>query len=165
MKRLGPSLVIAALLAVAALFLRGKGRLPESPEAAVQKFFDAAQRGDAAAYLRLVTGPLESALRSTQSQLGADKFAADLRASVAGIKGLGITRGGGDDAEGLFLDVDITLADRNERQRFHLLQRNGGWAIDAMNRAAVGKPAVPYGTPVFEEPKPTSGKPAPAAPP
>ena len=158
MKRLGPSLALAVLLIVAALLLRGKGRWPQSPEDAVVQFFDAAERGDAAAYLRLLTGPLRSSMASTQSQVGAERFASDLRATVAGVKGLAMTRGGSD-AEGLFLDVDITLAERIQRQRFHLVQRDGGWAIDALDRAESHKPAIPYGTPVFAEP--SAGKTAP----
>ena len=46
-----PAVVIAAL-AVLAVRLRDSDRLPDSPEAALAAYFDAAGRGDDAEYLR-----------------------------------------------------------------------------------------------------------------
>ncbi|MHC4177569.1 MAG: hypothetical protein ACYSWU_08685, partial [Planctomycetota bacterium] len=69
-----PTLQIAAFvgLAVAVSPLAGCGSSPKSsqtPEATVDEFFDAAQRGDDEAYLRLTSGGLREALQSARSEL------------------------------------------------------------------------------------------------
>lgn len=125
------------------------GRQP--PEAVVNAFFDAASRGDAAAYLALVAGDLERSLRNTRAQVGAEAFRKDLQRSTLGIKGMAITRGG-DVAPGLVaLDVELVFEDRNERQRILLAPKGRSWVITSFGQAEVVKPAIPYGTPVYEE--------------
>jgi hypothetical protein len=147
-KRVLQGLVLAGIVA-AAFALRGKSSLPETPEDAVKALFDAASRGDAAAYLRLVDGELAEDLRTTRSQLGAEAFRESLRRSVAGMKGVATARL--DDAQGnrVALEVDIVFADRNERQRVVLEPRSGGWIITKMGAAEIIQPSVPYGTPIY----------------
>ena len=50
-KRIAVPALLALALAAVALSLRGKGRLPATPDEAVNRLFQAAQRGDAPAYL------------------------------------------------------------------------------------------------------------------
>ncbi len=142
--------VIAAVVA-AAFWLRARERLPESPEAAVNELFDAAARGDDAAYLRLVAGELRTTLESSRAQLGQAAFRESLRRSAAGIKGLAVSRGENAPPDRVALDLDLVLADRNERQRMLLVDTGRGFAVVAMEGAAVLKPPIAYGTPVFDE--------------
>jgi hypothetical protein len=149
--------LLAVLLIAAALLLRGKGRLPATPEEAVNRLFQAAQRGDAAAYLAALRGPLRSSFAATQSQLGAEAFAKSLQESVAGMKGIAISSVGemaADDVERYVeLDVELVFADRNERQRFVLVRQSGGWLIDRIDKAEPVKPPTRYGAEVIDTDK------------
>ena len=144
-----PTMLVLALAAVA-LLLRGKGRLPPTPEDAVNVLFQAAQRGDAPAYLATLTGTLRSSFESTQSQIGAEAFAASLRESVAGMKGLAVSPAGEPSPDRAELDVELVFSDRNQRQRFVLLRQGGGWLVARIDKADTVKPPIPYGAPVFD---------------
>ncbi len=146
-------LVVAGLVA-AALVLRGRDRLPETPEAAVAAFFDAAGRGDDAAYLRLVSGRLLESLRNTRAEAGAAAFRESLKQSTKGITGHAVSRSDELPPEGVLLDVEIVFADRNQRQRMLLKPQGNGWVIASIETAQVVEPPIAYGTPVFEEPPP-----------
>jgi hypothetical protein len=154
-KRWGVPIVLAVGLVAVAGLLRGKGGLPKTPEDTIDALFDAAGRGDAAAYVRLLTGELKTTVESTRSQLGAEAYAESLRRTVSGIKGRATSRGGGDSSGSVALDVTLVFVDRHELQRFLLVEQGGGWAIAAISRAEMRKPPVAYGTPVFDEPAPT----------
>jgi len=156
---------LVAALIVAALLLRSRDRLPGTPEEAVNALFDAASRGDDAAYLRLTTGPLLSSLESTRSQMGSRAFRETLRRSATGLKGLAVMRAAGptgaagnppagppaqSDGEAAVIDVDLVFADRNERQRVTLLAQGEGWLVKSLDTAQMTQPSIAYGTPVFE---------------
>lgn len=145
----GPTLLMFALVAVA-IGARGKGRLSPTPGDAVNRLFQAAQRGDAPAYLAALTGPLRTSFESTQSQVGTDAFAASLRESVAGMKGLAISPSGEASLDRAELDVELVFPDRNQRQRFVLLRQSGGWLIASIDKANTVKPPIPYGATVFD---------------
>jgi len=151
MNRRALQIVLVAVLVAAAVLLRGRDRLPETPEAAVNAFFDAAGRGDDKTYLGLVSGALRTSLEETRSQLGAEKFREQLRLSAAKIKGLAISPAGAPSPDQAALDVVLVFEDRQEHQRFTLTPAGGGWAIIAMTTATAQQPKVRYGTPVFEE--------------
>ena len=70
MKQWGLAVLVVAGLAAVALTLRGRDRLPATPEAVVSAFFDAAERGDDAAYLRLTCGELLRSLGQSRTELG-----------------------------------------------------------------------------------------------
>jgi len=129
------------------LFRRG----PETPEATVTAFFDAASRGDPSAYLGLTTGGVRARLDGNRSELGPDGFKAEIQRSARDVKGLAVSRSADQPPEGVALDVELVFLDRNERQRFTLLPSGGGWLIAGITPAQTAKPAIPYGTPVFEE--------------
>ncbi len=154
MKTWGVRIGALVLVMAAALLLRGGGRLPESPEAAVAELFDAAARGDDDAYLRLVTGALANSLNETRSQLGTTPFQKNLRRSAAGIKGLAVSRTDSTTPGAVALDVEIVFADRKEHQRVVCAKTSRGWIITSITGAQMIKPAIPYGTPVFEERSP-----------
>lgn len=149
--------VVAALVAIA-LLLRSRDRLPETPEAAVSAFFDAAGRGDDAGYLRLVSGPLRTSLEDARSQLGAEGFRESLRRTSAGLKGVAASRGADAPPGQVVVEVELVFADRIERQRMGLAEKGTGWAIQSITTTSMIKPAVPYGTPVFDE-RPPETKP------
>ena len=142
--------ILATALAAAALALRGKGRLPDTPEEAVKAFFTAAESGDAAAYLSLVTGPLRGSFEETQKQLGSAAFRDSLRSSTTGLKGFAVSRAGEAAEDRAALDVELVFADRRERQRFGLVRESRGWSIASIDRSEVEKPDKPYGATVFE---------------
>ena len=96
MKRWALPIVVAAALVLLALVLRNRDQLPERPEETVSALFEAAQRGDDAAYLRLVSGQLRKSLKQARSQQGVEAFRESLKRSASGIKGLAVSRG--DDA-------------------------------------------------------------------
>jgi hypothetical protein len=140
-------LLLVLVLAVVALALRGKGRLPSTPEDAVRRLFEAAQRGDAPAYLATLTGTLRSSFESSRSQMGAAAFSASLRQSMAAVKGFAVSTAGGPSPEEAGLDVELVFADHNERQRFVLVRQGGGWLVAAIEKADAYKPPRPYGSP------------------
>ena len=144
-----PAMLVVALAAVA-LLLRGKGRLPQTPDDAVNRLFQAAQRGDAPAYLATLAPTLRAALESTQSQSGAEAFAASLRDSVAGMKGLAVSTVDEPSPDQAELEIELVFADRNQRQRFVLLRQSGGWLITRIDKADTVKPPIPYGTAAFD---------------
>ena len=144
---------VAAVIVVA-LLLRGRGPggpLPETPEAAVNAFLDAAGRGDDEAYLNLLDDELRASLERTRSEVGVETFRQNLQRSAAGIKGLAITRPGDDLDETVTLDVELTFLTRKEQQRIVLAPRRGGWVITTLGTSVPVTPTIPYGTPVFAE--------------
>jgi hypothetical protein len=147
--------VIAALVLLA-LALRRGDRRPETPEAAVAAFFEAAGRGDDALYLRLASGKLRASLDSTRSQLGVAAFRESLRRTAAGMKGLAISRGDSV-PDRVVLDVELVFNDRIERQQMCLAADDAGWMIESITGTNTVKPPVAYGSPVFEE-EPASGQ-------
>lgn len=151
MKRRAFRIGVALALVALAFTLRGREGLPETPEAAVSAFFDAAGRGDEDTYLRLVTGELRTSLTQTQAQMGSEAFRKDLVRSAANIKGLAVTRTESAPAGSVAIDVELVFADRNERQRMILRQDGGGWVITSIEPAVAVNPPIPYGTPVFQE--------------
>ena len=154
-----PTMLVLALAAVA-VALRGKGRLPSTPEEAVNRLFQAAQRGDAPAYLATLAGTLRSSFESTQAQIGAEAFAASLRESVAGIKGFAVSPVGESSPDRAELDVELVFSDRNERQRFVLVRQSGGWLVARIDKADTVKPPIPYDAPVFDTGASAAGSPA-----
>ncbi len=151
MKKFFPHVGVVAALVVLALVLRRGERLPQTPEAAVAGFFDAAGRGDDALYLQLATGPLRTSLENTRSQLGVPAFRESLRRTTSGLKGLATSRGSEAPAGRIVLDVELVFADRIERQQMCLAAKGAGWTIESVTGTNMLKPPIAYGTPVFEE--------------
>ncbi len=154
MKRLGWQIALVAVLVVLAIVLQRRNRLPDSPERAVTSFFDAAEAGDDAAYLRLTDGELKTRLEATRREQGATAFRQALQQTAVGLKALNMIRTPESSEERVVLDVDLVYEDRSERQRFTLERRSGGWIITGLEAAEFYQPEVPYGTPVFEVPLP-----------
>jgi hypothetical protein len=142
---------VVILLVAVGLALRSRDRAAATPEAAINAWFDAAARGDDRACLALVSGTLRASLEETRSQLGAEAFRKGLQVSMTGIKGFAVTAAGGATANVAAFDVDLVFSDRNERQRMLLTPQGGGWVIASISKADARKPAIPYGTPVFEK--------------
>ncbi|HUS91228.1 MAG TPA: hypothetical protein VM238_14720 [Phycisphaerae bacterium] len=144
-------LIVAIVAAALVLRQRGAPALPETPEAAVNALFDAAGKGDDEAYLALLRGELARTLRATRSQMGAEAFQANLRRSAGGIVGLAVTRRDDASPPDVALNVEIIFRDRNERQRLVVSPESGAWAVTALGPASTTQPAIPYGTPVYQE--------------
>jgi hypothetical protein len=150
-KRIAVPTILVIALAAVALALRGKGGLPATPDDAVTLLFQAAQRGDTPAYLATLSGTLRSSFESTQAQIGPEAFAASLRESMTGLKGLAVSPAGEASPDRAERDVELVFSDRSQRQRFVLVRQNGGWLVMRIDNAEAIKPPVPYGAPVFEE--------------
>ena len=141
--------MLVLALAAAAFTVRGQRRLPSTPDEAVNRFFEAAERGDAPAYLTTTVGDLRRSFEATQSQLGAAAFAASLRESVAGMKGRAVSQIDASPDRAV-LEVDLVFSDHNLRQRFTLVRQGDGWLIAQIDRADTMKPPIPYDAPVFD---------------
>ena len=90
MKAWALRIAVVAILIAAAFLLRGRDRLPETPEAAVKALFEAAKQGDDEAYLRLLGGKIRAELEETRKQQGADVFGDHLRSWSAGVKNFAV---------------------------------------------------------------------------
>ncbi|NQT39720.1 MAG: hypothetical protein HQ581_19650 [Planctomycetes bacterium] len=152
MKKRALQIALIGLLIGVAFFFRGRDRLPETPEATVNALFDAAEAGDAAAYLRLVEGKLKAESLAVKNQVGARQFGEDLRSWAAGIENFGITRQDDPAPDQVALEVKITFADRDEIQRWVLVAQADGWVVTSMDTAVTQEQEIPFGTPVFGTP-------------
>jgi len=117
---------VVVLIVAAAWVLRSGGPLPETPGAAVDAFFDAAERGDDREYLRVTGGELRTELENRRKQLGREAFRKHLKRSQA--KVLGVTKFEPENtaAESVALDVELVLKDYNQRQTMRLRQEGSG---------------------------------------
>ena len=157
MKRWIAGLVTLGLL-VAALVLGRRASVPQadagasSPEACIQRMFDAARLGDVAAYLDCFTGQERRRLDQQLAGGSEEAFARSLVEAVATLKGRAVFAAGGSDATDgrRILTVDRVYASRMERQRYHLVLESGTWRIEAVESANAFQPYKPYGTPVYE---------------
>jgi hypothetical protein len=155
-----PGLLAIVLVAVA-IALRGKGRLPDTPEGAVKSFFAAAESGDAPAYLSLLSGPLKTSFEETRMQLGTAAFRDSMRSSVTGLKGFAVSRSDAASDDRAVLEVELVFTDRSERQRFGLIRESRGWSIASIDRAEIDKPDKPYGATVYDYAPTTDTEPEP----
>ena len=151
MKQRPLQIAVVAALVVLAVVLRNRECRPETPEATVSAFFEAAASGDDGLYLSLVAGDLRRSLRDVRTQRGADAFRGELARSVSGVKGRAMTRADNAPAGYVAIDVEHVFVERNEQQRLLLAPRGNGWVIEAIGDAETVKPLVPYGTPVVPD--------------
>ncbi len=156
MKKWLPHAIVVLALVAGAVLLRDRRPRPETPEATVAALFDAASQGDDEQYLRLTGGALRESLRQTRQQLGPAAFRENLKRTNTGIKGLAVTRAGQPSGNTVALNLELVFADRVERQRVLLTPESNAWVITSIATATHVKPAVPYGTPVFEEQPPVA---------
>ena len=59
----------------------------------------------------------------------------------------------------MLCEVEFILRDKNQRQTVELKKDGGRWRIESMSPATYAKPAIPYGTKVYDEPKATTNTP------
>ena len=122
----------------------------DTPEACLERMFQAMKAGDVAAYLDCFTGELLERLSNTAEAETERGFADYLRRLAAPIKGHAVlqhkTERSGPDR--VRLVVDRVYADRQwEYQGYRLRREPGGWRIYAVDPAEPHDPPVPYGTP------------------
>ncbi len=148
---------VVVLIAAAAWVLRGGGPLPETPGAAVDAFFDAAERGDDREYLRVTAGELRKELDNRRKQLGREAFREHLKRSQAKILGLAKFEPEDVTADRVAVDVEIVFADHKQRQKMLLRREGTGWVITLIETAQRVESPIAYGTPVYEaQPEPSS---------
>ena len=153
MKKSVLQLALIAVLVAAAFLLRGRSRLPQTPEETIASFFDAATEGNDRAYLALTAGPLRRSLDQLRRQQGAEAFRANLRSTNNGLLGQAVQKLPQAASGTVGCQVDLVFADRQETQTFWLVEKSGGWAIESIETAQVSQPEIPYGTPVFTSPE------------
>jgi hypothetical protein len=151
------------VLLLAALWL-GRGAAPpgaapptaDSPEACLERMFQAAERGDVSAYLDCFTGTQRARLERELRGQNETAFGESLRAAVQQLKGRAIHRppaaqtsqaaAAADRAE---MRVERIYAGRNEQQIYLLIRDGTAWRVRDIRDASAYQPPVPYGTPVY----------------
>jgi hypothetical protein len=154
--------VATVVLLGAALMLGRRGPAPQAdsnastPEECIERMFDAAKRGDVAAYLDCFTGPERERLERELAGQPEESFARSLVEAVKSLKGRAIfeTDTGESGDPRTLLSVDRVYASRTERQTYHLVPDSDAWRIYSVETATAFQPYKPYGTPVYEPAEP-----------
>lgn len=132
----------------------GSADAATTPEEVIQAMLDASRRGDARAYLDCFSQAMRPELEATRQQMGEARFREYLTESQAPVMGVATSRLAEPQSDRARIEVEFILRDKNQRQTVELRNSGGRWRIEAMSQAVYVKPAIPYGTKVFEEPKP-----------
>lgn len=148
MSRYALPITLALALLALAVFQSNRQQPPGTPEATVLAFFDAAERGDVNACVRLLSTDLGRALE--RSSEATASLRGELQRAAEGLTGVAIIRSERSPSGLVSLDVELVFTDRNERQRMVLRPESGGWLIESMHAARRVEPPIPYGTSVFE---------------
>ena len=150
-KRIAVPAVLALALAMVAVAAPRQGPIARKrPRRPSTRFFQAAQRGDAPAFLATLAGTLRSSFESTQSQIGAEAFAASLRESVAGMKGFAVSPAGQSrptrpNSTSSWSSPTATSVSGSSCSGRAAV----GW-LPRIDKADTVKPPIPYGAPAFE---------------
>ena len=131
-----------------------------TPEDAIHAMLDASRRGDARAYLDCFTDAMRPQLDATRQQMGEARFREYLTESQAPVMGVATTKLADTRPDLARYEVEFVLRDKNQRQTVELKNEGGRWRIDSMSQAVYMKPAIPYGTKVFDEPAATNAPPS-----
>ena len=126
------------------------------PEDVIQAMLAASRLGDARAYLDYFTDTLRPPLDTTRQQMGEARFREYLVESQAPVMGVAITRLADAQPDRVRCEVEFVFRDKNQRQTIELKKEGERWRIDAMGQAIQVKPAIPYGTKVYDEPMTTT---------
>jgi hypothetical protein len=123
-----------------------------TPDACIQRMFDAASRGDVDGYLACFTGDELQRLQRQLNEEPRESFARSLTEAVAALKGRAVFQNGTAEpnATQSRFTVDRIYPSRTERQRYRLVRERDGWRIHSVENASAFQPDKPYGTPVFE---------------
>ncbi len=151
--------VAAATIAVLAGASAWSRRMSESsvdaawdsaPDACLAQLTRAAQAGNVAAYVDCFDGPLREEIERQRRAAGSDDtFAAQLRSSVAELKGVATHDEIPSTPTDALLVLERIYQGHNERYRVALRTSAGKWRIAEMSRVGAEMPPVGYGTPVF----------------
>ncbi len=121
-----------------------------TPLECLQAYREASRAGDPARYLRYLGEPLRSQVQQSYPDDGA--LAESLQRDTRPIKAwvdIGPLEEQGDRA---LANVEEVRETGQRRLRFHLERTPDGWLIVRIEKDREQTPAVPYGTPVGEEP-------------
>ena len=130
------------------------------PEDIIQAMLAASRLGDARSYLDYFTDTLRLQLNATRQQMGEARFREYLVESQAPVMGVAITRLADAQPDRVRCEVEFVFRDKNQRQTIELAKEGERWRIDAMGQAVYVKPAIPYGTKVYDEPMTTTNAPS-----
>ena len=133
---------------------------PALPEDIIQAMLAASRLGDARSYLDYFTDTLRLQLNATRQQMGEARFREYLVESQAPVMGVAITRLADAQPDRVRCEVEFVFRDKNQRQTIELAKEGERWRIDAMGQAVYVKPAIPYGTKVYDEPMTTTNAPS-----
>lgn len=164
MKRILAALITVGLLAGVLWWARQRPAASTTgpgatPEACLDRLFQAAAEGDVAAYLDCFTGPERERLARESAGQAPESFARTLREAVAQLKGRavfpapqdppGATAAGAAPTRATLI-VERVYASRTEKQTYHLVRDGRTWRIRAVEGVNPTQPSRPYGTPVYE---------------
>jgi hypothetical protein len=161
LKRTLAAIITILVLGLALWFGRGRPAASPSPatsgaatpEACIERMFDAAKQGDVAAYLNCFTGPERQRLQRDLAGQPQEAFRQSLVDAVATLKGRAVFASSpvGDPSQPVIYTVDRVYDNRTERQTYELVCEAGTWRIRDMQAANAFQPDKAYGTPVYEE--------------
>jgi hypothetical protein len=160
LKRWIAGLVTATLIVIVLVIARRRGPLPANPsagatpEACIERMFEAARQGDVETYLNCFTGSERDRLDRELGDQPRTAFARSLVEAVESLKGRAVFEGktDGDPESNRALTVDRVYLNRTERQTYQLVRESGAWRIHTVQTATPFQPDKPYGTPVYEPP-------------
>lgn len=147
---LGSAAALALGIVCAVSLYRGSSppSSADGPEERIWKMAQAAQDGDADAYLASFTGPLYDRLLA-QSRQQPEQFATQIQASVADLTGLSVLERNFPEPNRAELLVERVFARYNERQLIGLRRAGAVWKIDQLGMVQRRVPEIAYGSPVL----------------
>jgi hypothetical protein len=122
----------------------------------IEGLLASARAGNAASYLGAFGGPLRARLEREADERGQDAFALRLRRAGLARKShaLFAPEPDGDRLGAARITVELTYADRLERQTFHLERATRGWLVTEVETAREHVPKNPLGSLAsYEEPE------------
>jgi hypothetical protein len=124
-----------------------------TPEACIERMFEAARRGDVAGYLECFSGPERQRLERDLAGRSPDAYRQSLIDAVATLKGRAVFASGAASgpSQPIAYTVDRVYENRTERQIYELVQESGIWRIRDVRPASAFQPVKAYGTPVYED--------------
>jgi hypothetical protein len=155
-KRLVVAAITVALLMAAAAWSRLATQRERdnawtlTPDGRLAQLTRVSQTGEVPAYVECFSGSLRDQIESQRRAAGSDEaFAAQLRASVAELKGVATHEERASTSADAQLMLERIYQRHNERYRIALRCDSGSWRVVEMTRVGAELPPVEYGTPVF----------------
>ena len=154
-RRIATIVTVLVLGAVLVWTTRREAPEPPQPEDLIWALIEAAQTGEAEAYLGCFGGGLRTQLDNTVQEMTPTGFSEYLRSSSDPLTGVAVYDVEVTNSDRANLTVEYVYRDATERQRMQLELFKGEWKIVDLDRSKRAKPLIPYGAPAAPMPEPT----------